>query len=177
MKKETFVLGSRECANPCHIDLWLLAKYHIVIKTLPVNSPQRPQACLVVGNARSPWGRVSKKCLGFINTKNLRACLAKEISSLNFRHSSLITHHSSLNFSHPFGIITQFLSLNIFHTIYGPHTCHCVRALLFCYPRNIFIPLKFLFSHFPFPFSHVTLPNLEKFLKLPRLVNRQDHHH
>ena len=35
-------------------------------------------------------------------------------------HSSLITHNSSLNFSHPFGIITQFPSLNIFHTICGP---------------------------------------------------------
>ena len=35
-------------------------------------------------------------------------------------HSSFITHHSSLNFSHPFGIITQFPSLNIFHTICGP---------------------------------------------------------
>ena len=33
--------------------------------------------------------------------------------------SSLITHYSSLNFSHLFGIITQFSSLNIFHTICG----------------------------------------------------------
>ena len=80
-----------------------------------------------------------------------------QFSSLNFHHSSLTTHHSSLNFSHSFGIITLFLSLNIFHTIYGSHTCYIVRALLFCYPRNIFIPSKFLFSHFPFPFSPVTL--------------------
>ena len=35
-------------------------------------------------------------------------------------HSSIITHHPSLNFSHSFGIITQFPSLNIFHTICGP---------------------------------------------------------
>ena len=37
-----------------------------------------------------------------------------------FDHSIFITHHSSLNFSHPFGIITQFPSLNIFHTICEP---------------------------------------------------------
>ena len=37
-----------------------------------------------------------------------------------FDHSISITHNSSLNFSHPFGIITQFPSLNIFHTICGP---------------------------------------------------------
>ena len=39
---------------------------------------------------------------------------------LNFHHSIFITHHSLLNFSHPFDIITQFPSLNIFHTICGP---------------------------------------------------------
>ena len=56
----------------------------------------------------------------------LRACLANHFSSLNFHHSSLITHNSSLNFSHPFGIITQFPSLNIFHTICGPiHVSRC----------------------------------------------------
>ena len=37
-----------------------------------------------------------------------------------FDHSISITHNSSLNFSHPFGIITQFPSLNIFHIICGP---------------------------------------------------------
>ena len=36
-----------------------------------------------------------------------------------FHHLSLITHHLSLNCSHPFGIITQFPSFNIFHTICG----------------------------------------------------------
>ena len=58
----------------------------------------------------------------------LRGCLAKEISSLNF-------HHSSLNFSHLFGIITQFPSLNIFHTICGPHTSQPVQLFLyfFCF--------------------------------------------
>ena len=40
--------------------------------------------------------------------------------SLNFHYSSLITHYSSLNFLHSFGIITQFPSLNIFHIICGP---------------------------------------------------------
>ena len=46
--------------------------------------------------------------------------LITQFSSLNFHHSSLITHNSSLNFSHRFGIITHFPSLNIFHTICGP---------------------------------------------------------
>ena len=41
-------------------------------------------------------------------------------------------------------------SLNIFHTIYRPHTCHLVRAKLFCGPHH------FLFSHFP-SFTPVTL--------------------
>ena len=41
--------------------------------------------------------------------------------SISITHySSLITHYSSLNFSHPIGTITHFLSLNIFHTICGP---------------------------------------------------------
>ena len=40
--------------------------------------------------------------------------------SLNFYYISLITHNSSLNFSHLFGIITQFSLLNIIHTICGP---------------------------------------------------------
>ena len=74
-----------------------------------------------------------------------------QFSSLNFHHSSLTTHHSSLNFSHSFGIITLFLSLNIFHTIYGSHTCYIVRALLFCYSRNIFIPSKLCLFSFPLP--------------------------
>ena len=42
-----------------------------------------------------------------------------QFPSLNFHHSLLITHHSSLKFSHPFGTITHFPSLNIFHTICG----------------------------------------------------------
>ena len=64
-------------------------------------------------------------------------------------HSSLITHHSK--YPTPFGTITHFSSLNIFHTICGPHTCYLVRAKLFCGPHH------FLFSHFP-SFTPVTLP-------------------
>ena len=87
-------------------------------------------------------------------------------SSLNFRHSSLITHHSSLITHHlslithhlkhptPFDTITHFSSLNIFHTICGPHTCHLVKENLFCGPHH------FLFSHFP-SFTPVTLPKLK----------------
>ena len=75
---------------------------------------------------------------------------------LNFHHSISVTHHSSLithRFKHPtpFGTITHFSSLNIFHTICGPHTYHLVRAKLFCGPHH------FLFSHFP-SFTPITLP-------------------
>ena len=63
--------------------------------------------------------------------------------TLNFHYLSLITYHSSLNFSHPFDIITQFSSLNIFHTISGPiPVSQC----------NFF----FFFSFFVFVFSTQT---------------------
>ena len=99
----------------------------------------------------------------------LRACLANKKWSLNFRHSSF-------KFSHPFAFIIQFLSLNIFHTIHGPHNCYCVRPLLFCYPRTIFIPISislFLISPSPsaLSLSQSRNPNLEKCLNLPRLVS------
>ena len=69
-----------------------------------------------------------------LDLKSLRGCLDKKISSLNSRHSISITHHSLLNFSHPFGIITQFLSLNIFHTVCGPYTFHCAAFCFFFFP-------------------------------------------
>ena len=102
--------------------------------------------------------------------------LVTQFPSLNFYHSSLITHHSSLKFSHPFAFIIQFLSLNIFHTIHGPHNCYCVRPLLFCYPRTIFIPINislFLISPSPsaLSLSQSKNPNPEKCLNLPRLVS------
>ena len=40
--------------------------------------------------------------------------------SLNFHHSSLITHHS---FFHSFGNITFIFITQFFHTIHGFHTC------------------------------------------------------
>ena len=58
-------------------------------------------------------------------------------SSLNFRHSSLITHHSSLKIPYLFGTITHLSSLNIFHIIYGPQTCHSVQLFFFSVPRNL----------------------------------------
>ena len=85
----------------------------------------------------------------------------KEISSLNFRHSISITHHSSLNFSHLFGNITLFSSLNIFHTIYGSHTCYIFRAFLFCYPCNIFIPSKLCLFSFPLSLQPCHSPKAE----------------
>ena len=44
-------------------------------------------------------------------------------------------HHSSLNFSHLFGIITQFLSLNIFYTIYGPIPVSRYSFFFFSVPK------------------------------------------
>ena len=65
-------------------------------------------------------------------------------SSLNFHHSSLITrysslitHHSSLKIPYPFGIITHLSSLNIFHAVCGPHTCHSVQYFFFFLPKLI----------------------------------------
>ena len=102
----------------------------------------------------------------------LRACLANKKWSLNFRHSSL-------KFSHPFAFIIQLLSLNIFYTIHEPHNCYCVRPLLFCYPRTIFIPISIsLFLISPSP-SALSLPKQKP---KPRKMSqppspRQYHHH
>ena len=81
-----------------------------------------------------------------LDLESLRGCLDKKILSLNFRHSISITHHSLLNFSHPFGIITQFPLFNIFHIVCGPYTCHsatfCFCFLFFCF---------FVFFFFQYP--------------------------
>ena len=60
----------------------------------------------------------------------IRSCL-----DFFFHHSPLITHHLSLKIPYPFNTITHFPSLNIFHTIYGPHTCHSVH-FFFQYPNS-----------------------------------------
>ena len=75
---------------------------------------------------------------------NIRACLASLFPSLNF-------YHSSLNFSHSFGIITQFPSLNIFHTICGP------------IPVSWYSYLFFLFS----------VPNSPKLIKKKKKKTKQ----
>ena len=59
-------------------------------------------------------------------------------------HSISVTHHSKIPCL--FGTITHFPSLNIFHTICGPHTCHSLQA-------------SFLFSFF---FQYPNSPNLVK---------------
>ena len=64
----------------------------------------------------------------------LRPCLVCFFLSLNFRHSSLITPHSKIPCL--FGIITHFPSLNIFHTIYGPHTCHPEQFYIYIYIKG-----------------------------------------
>ena len=53
--------------------------------------------------------------------------------------SSLITHHSSLIFSHSFGNITFIFITQFFHTIHGSHTCQSVQCFFF----------SFLFFSFP----------------------------
>ena len=50
---------------------------------------------------------------------------------LNFHHSSLITHNSSLIFSHSFGNITFIFITQFFHTIHGSHTCQPVQFFFF----------------------------------------------
>ena len=91
--------------------------------------------------------------------------MVTQFPSLNFHHSSLITQI----------FIIHFLSLNIFHTIHGPHNCYCVRPLLFCYPRTIFPISISLFLISPslsaLSLSQSRNPNLEKCLNLPRLVS------
>ena len=48
---------------------------------------------------------------------------------------ALITHHFKI--PHPFGTITHLPSLNISHTVCGPHTCHSVQLFFFfSIPRN-----------------------------------------
>ena len=71
--------------------------------------------------------------LFFIPTLSMsfRACLGKLFSSLNFRHSISITHHSSLIFSHSFGNITFIFITQFFHTIHGSHTCQLVQFFFF----------------------------------------------
>ena len=48
-----------------------------------------------------------------------------------FHHSISVTHNLSLKIPYPFGTITHLSSLNIFHTVYGPHTCHSVHFFFF----------------------------------------------
>ena len=56
-----------------------------------------------------------------------------------FGHSIFITHHSSLKTPCLFGTITHFPSLNIFHTICGPYTCHQCSFFIFFfqYPNSL----------------------------------------
>ena len=48
-----------------------------------------------------------------------------------FHHSISVTHNLSLKIPYPFGTITHLSSLNIFHTVCGPHTCHSVLFFFF----------------------------------------------
>ena len=92
-----------------------------------------------------------------------RACLNKEISSLNFRHSISITHHSQL-ITHHSSLITQFFTLIwhhhfIFitqyfsHHLWVPHLLHCQSTSVLLLAEH-FHPIKtlsFLISPSPSP--------------------------
>ena len=70
------------------------------------------------------------------------SCQRGPVWTTKNHHSISITHHSSLNFSHPFAFITQFPSLTIFHTIWRAHACHST-AFFFFFQQL----LLFFFSH------------------------------
>ena len=94
---------------------------------------------------------------------------------LDFCFSSLTTPHSSLKIKYPFGTIIHFSSLNIFHTICGPHACHRVRPKLFCSCGRLLSPFFSLFSFLisPYPFSPVTLPKHKpKPIKISQALQR-----
>ena len=61
---------------------------------------------------------------------------------LFFRHSISIIHHSSLITLKYLTCLAQ--SLNIFHAVYGPHTCHSVQPFFFFFPQypNSLNPIK-----------------------------------
>ena len=72
-------------------------------------------------------------------------------SALITLHSISVTHHSSLRIPHPVWHHHSLVITQYFLTVCGLHTCHLVKAKLFCGPHH------FLFSHFP-TFTPVTLP-------------------
>ena len=103
--------------------------------------------------------------------------MVTQFLSLNFHHSSLITHHSNFHIHLP-------SSFNFYHSIFftlfmDPTTV--TMSDYFCFVTRVPFssPSYFSFSHFPFPFSPVSLPKQK--LK-PRKMSqppspRQYHHH
>ena len=94
-----------------------------------------------------------------------RACLNKEISSLNFRHSISITHHSQLITHHSIFHTHLASSLYFYHSIFftlfmGPTPVTLSEHFCFVTRGTFSSHQNFVFSHFPFPFpfSPVTLP-------------------
>ena len=86
-------------------------------------------------------------------------------SSLITPHSIFVTHHSSLKIPHHstrtlFGTITQLIITQYFLIVCRPHTCHLIRAKLFCYPGR-FSSLSFSLFSFPLPSSALSLPKAE----------------
>jgi len=88
-------------------------------------------------------------------------------SSLNFRYSSLITHHllfithhSSLKISYPFGFCFHFLSLKYFYCLWDPLSEHHVSEYSYptCLPQ--LFSFHFLLFQSPLPcYSPNTNPN------------------
>ena len=70
-----------------------------------------------------------------------------QFPSLITHYSLLITHHSSLKIPYSFGTIIHLSSLNIFHTVCGPHVGHSVQLFFFFFlvPKltvNLFLKKK-----------------------------------
>ena len=71
---------------------------------------------------------ISSFCLSIINI-SLKAKGKFRCFFFITQFPLLITHHFKIPY--PFGTITHLPSLNIFHTICGPHTYHSVQLFFF----------------------------------------------
>ena len=102
-----------------------------------------------------------KALFGFFFLPLITSCLISVTHHLSFKILHLVWHHYSL-------IITQY-----FHIVCGPHSCHSLRASLFCYLWKVFIPIFFPFLISPSPFSPITLPKHKpKPIKISQALRR-----
>ena len=115
--------------------------------------------------------------------------MGKLFSSLNFRHSISITHNSLLITHHSIFHTHLATSLYFHHSIFftlfmGPTLVTFSEHFCFVTHVTFSSHQNFIFSHFPFPFSPVTLPKQKpkpkpkpKPIKISQAPSpRQDHH-